>query len=64
MTVVRSDDQVLAFDRAADGQRLRCTFNLSDRQAQFSTSGNPLVSVGRIDGAILGAYAAQVEEIA
>jgi len=62
--VLRADDRVLAFERVANGERLRCTFNLSDRPATFDASGNTLFSNGHIDGAALGPYAALVEEIA
>jgi alpha-glucosidase len=64
MTVVRADDQALAFERIANGGRLCCTFNLSARPAPFSSSGRALVGIGDIDGATLGPYAALVEEIA
>ena len=54
----------LVFDRAADGKRLRCTFNLSGSPAGFAATGNQLFSVGDLDGGELGPYAAVIEEIA
>ena len=64
MEIVRADDQLLVFDRTADGERLRCTFNLSDSPADFTESGNQLFRVGDLDGGELGPYAAVIEEIA
>ena len=64
MTVTHADDCVLVFERAEAGERLRCTFNLSDRPARFQASGKPLIGTGHIDGGMLGPYAAVVEEIA
>jgi len=64
MKIVRADDQVLAFDRAANGQQLRCIFNLSERPASFSHAGKALLGVGEIDGATIAPYAAVIEEIA
>ena len=64
MKIVQADDQLLIFERTARGERLRCTFNLSDRTASFEASGKPLISIGNVDGASLGPYAALVEEIA
>jgi alpha-glucosidase len=64
MQVVRADEQVLAFDRGSNGERLRCTFNLSAQPASFTPCGRVLVRIGDIDGVVLGPYAALVEEIA
>jgi alpha-glucosidase len=52
------------FERAADGERLRCTFNLSDRPAAFDLSGKRIVATGDLDDRMLGAYSAVIEEIA
>jgi len=62
--VTRADEQVLVFERAADGERLRCTFNLSDRTAQVDPHGTTIVATGDLDGGMLGAYSALIEEIA
>ena len=55
---------MLVFDRVADGEHLRCTFNLSDRPAAFDLSGTTIVATGDLDGGMLGAYSAVIEEIA
>ena len=62
--VTRADEQVLVFERAADNERLRCTFNLSDRPSAFRPSGKTIVATGDLDGDTLGAYSAVIEEIA
>ena len=64
MSVVRADSGMLVFERAADGQRLRCTFNLSPRAAGHEPSGKAIVSTGDLDGGLLGPYSAVIEEIA
>ena len=63
MHIVEAGDQLLAFERACGGKRLRCSFNLSDRPVWFTPSGNALLATGDIDGASLGPYAAVIEEI-
>ncbi|HEX7930870.1 MAG TPA: DUF3459 domain-containing protein, partial [Sphingomicrobium sp.] len=64
MEIVQSDGDVLVFERAGDGERLRCTFNLSDRPASFRLAGKVVVSTGSLDGGELGPYSAVIEEIA
>ena len=64
MTVERADDQLLVFERAAPGSRIRCTFNLSDRPAGHSASGTQIAVVGDLDGTVLGPYSGVIEEIA
>jgi alpha-glucosidase len=64
MKVVRADDQVLVFERAADGEQLRCTFNLSGSPAAFTAGGRELFRAGDLDGGDLGPYSAVIEEIA
>lgn len=63
MKIVEAGEQMLVFERAAGGQRLRCTFNLSDSPANFAPTGRVLLQCGDIDGGRLGAYAAVIEEI-
>lgn len=63
MDVVDSGEQLLCFRRAADGEALLCTFNLSDRRAPFQPSGRALASAGNVDLAELGPYSAVIEEI-
>jgi alpha-glucosidase len=62
--VTRADEQLLVFERAADGERMRCTFNLSNRPAKFDPSGTKVSATGDLDGDMLGAYSAVIEEIA
>jgi alpha-glucosidase len=62
--IVEADDQKLVFDRSCERQRLRCTFNLSDRPVPFVAAGNQLIASGNIDAGELGPYAGLVEEIA
>ena len=64
MTVQRADEQLLIFERAANGSRIRCTFNLSDRAANHNPLGLTIAATGDLDGDVLGAYSAVVEEIA
>jgi alpha-glucosidase len=63
MRIIEAGEQMLVFERAAAGNRLRCSFNLSDRAASFAAGGKELIGTGEIDGGSLGAYAAIVEEI-
>ena len=64
ITVVEAGPQRLIFDRASAGDKLRCTFNLSDSIAPFRNSGRLVVSTGEVTKDTLGAYAALIEEIA
>jgi len=63
MRIVEAGEQLLAFDRSAAGERLRCTFNLSDRPAPFAPCGRPLICSGEVDGHRIGPYAAVVEVV-
>jgi alpha-glucosidase len=63
MHVVEAGDQLLVFERMSESERLRCSFNLSDRPVAFTASGTPLLGTGDIDGGSLGPYAAVIEEI-
>jgi alpha-glucosidase len=62
MEIVEAGDRRLVFERCDSGERLRCTFNLSDRPVSFTAAGKKLLATGEIDGA-LGPHAAIVEEI-
>ena len=64
MEIVQSDGDLLIFERTGDGERLRCTFNFSDRSAAFRSGGKRVVSTGSLDEGELGAYSAVIEEIA
>lgn len=61
--MVEAGEQLLAFERSDGGERLRCTFNLSDRAASFAPSGKKLIGTGRIDDSALGPYAGIIEEL-
>ena len=63
MQILESGERLLVFERGAGRERLRCTFNLSDRPAKFTKSGRKVMSIGDIDEGSLGPYAAIVEEI-
>jgi alpha-glucosidase len=63
MQIIEAGDQLLVFERTGERERLRCSFNLSDRPVAFAASGSPLLGTGDIDGGLLGPYAAVVEEI-
>jgi len=62
--VTRADERTLVFERTADGERLRCAFNLSSQAAEFDLSGKTIIATGDLDGGMLGAYSAVIEEIA
>jgi alpha-glucosidase len=64
MNVIEAGEALLVFERAVDGQRLRCTFNLSEEAAAFTGSGKALFSTGHVDDSSLGSYAGVIEEIA
>jgi alpha-glucosidase len=63
MHIVDASDALLVFDRIGGRQRLRCSFNLSDRSVPFTPGGRSLLGTGDIDGGALGPYAALVEEM-
>jgi alpha-glucosidase len=63
MSITEAGEQLLIFERGAEGGNLRCSFNLSDRRRTFKTAGKTIVSNGDIDEGSLGPYAAIVEEI-
>jgi alpha-glucosidase len=63
MRILEAGEQILSFERAAGGERLRCTFNLSNSSAPFAAAGEPLIGTGAIDAGELGPYAARVEVI-
>ena len=64
MKVTESGGSLLIFERSASGERLRCSFNLSDREAPFAFGGKELIRAGDVDAATLGPYSAIIEEIA
>ena len=64
MHVVEADEELLVFNRAANGRQVRCSFNLSDRAIAFRTSGRELIRAGHVDRDSIGPYGAIIEEIA
>jgi alpha-glucosidase len=63
MTVVEAGEQLLRFEREHGGQRLLCTFNLSEREAVFAAAGALLLSSGDVSDNSIGAYSAIIEDI-
>jgi len=63
MRIIEAGENLLIFERSGSGERLRCTFNLSDQAASYTPSGKMLISSGDIDDGRFGPYAALVEEI-
>lgn len=63
MQVIEAGDASLVFERCGHGQKLRCTFNLSDRAVPFTAAGREFIRAGHVDAASLGPYAAVIEEI-
>ena len=63
MTVIEASEQLLSFVREHAGQRLLCTFNLSDREAPFQPSGATLAQSGAASPANLGPYSGIIEEL-
>ena len=60
---VEAGEQRLVFVRELGAERLRCTFNLSERSTPFQPSGETMLSTGQVDGGSLGPYGAVIEEI-
>jgi alpha-glucosidase len=63
MTVVEASEQLLRFERQHQGQRLMCTFNLSDKPARFSVSGSAVVGAGEFPAGAIGPFSAIIEDI-
>ena len=63
MRIVEAGEQLLIFERSGCGERLRCTFNLSERPAKVTPAGKVLIRSGEVDGGHLGPYAGLAEEI-
>jgi alpha-glucosidase len=64
MRIVEAGEQRLVFERSSGGNRLLCTFNLSDRPAPYAPMRDPLISVGDVSSNSLGPHAAVIEELA
>jgi alpha-glucosidase len=63
LEIVEAGAQLLVFDRLDGGRRIRCTFNLSNREAQLSRRGGALFTTGSVLADALGPYSALLEEI-
>jgi alpha-glucosidase len=63
MKIVEAGEQLLRFERAHDGQRLLCSFNLSERPAPFRGSGSILKATGELSSEALGAFSAVIEDL-
>ncbi len=63
MRVVHADDQLLMFERSAAGERLSCTFNLSDRPVSVASRGRLLFNTGEAAGDELGPFSARIEQL-
>ena len=57
-------DQLLVFDRDAAGERLRCSFNLSDAAVtRPRDNGSQLITVGEADATRLAPWSAVIEKL-
>jgi alpha-glucosidase len=63
MRIVEADEQKVVFERAHGGERLRCTFNLSDRPLSLRLGGKSLATVGAVGGDTLGPFGATIEAL-
>lgn len=63
MQFVEAGEALLQFDRTDNAQRVRCTFNLSDRALPFRAAGRELIRSGHVDSTSIGPYAAIIEEM-
>ena len=61
MELIEAGDMLLVFDRVEGGQRLRCTFNLSDRALPFQATGRELIRAGHVNDVSFGPYAGVIE---
>jgi alpha-glucosidase len=63
MKIVEAGEQLLRFERSHDGQRLLCSFNLSERPAPFRGSGSISIATGECSSEALGAFSAVIEDL-
>ena len=61
--IVEAGEQMLRFERTDGIQRLLCSFNLSDRDAEGRPAGRLLAFAGSVSPERLGAYSATIEEM-
>jgi alpha-glucosidase len=63
MNVVEAGNQLLRFEREHAGQRLLCTFNLSDEPARFEASGTAVFTAGQIPDNLIEPFSAIIEDV-
>jgi alpha-glucosidase len=63
MRIIEAGEQRLVFERSFGGNRLLCTFNLSDQLAPYAPLREPLISTGEVNSNSLGPHAAVIEAI-
>jgi alpha-glucosidase len=63
MRILDADHQMLVFERCLQGERLRCSFNLSNEAASFTNSGRRLIDTGQVEDGLIGPFCAIIEEM-
>jgi alpha-glucosidase len=64
MRILEAGEQLLVFEREAEGELLRCSFNLSGTPARrHAPAGPEIISVGDADCDHLGGWSAAVEVV-
>lgn len=63
MRILDADHQMLVFERCSQGERLRCSFNLSNEAASFTNSGRRLIDTGQVEDGLIGPFCAIIEEM-
>ena len=62
--VLEAGEQLLILDRDAEGERLRCSFNLSGSPApRTASAADPILSAGEVTADRFGAWAAVIERV-
>ena len=63
LEIIEAGDQVIRFDRHYEGQRLRCSFNLSPDPAAWTPAGTAVASANAVADNALGPYGAVIEKL-
>lgn len=63
MHVMEAGDQLLVFERALGGQRIRCSFNLSPEPVDWDCAGKVLIETGESRAGSLAPWSAVIEEV-
>lgn len=64
VTILEAGESLLCFDRLADGQRLRCSFNLSGEALAAPPAGRLLMASGEPSGdGRLGPWSGRIEDV-